>query len=131
MVEDNADHALLMRMVAERVDPELDLRVVERGEGALAYLSGAPPFEDRRRHPLPRLVILDLLLPGMGGFAVLEWAASRKELQEIPVVVLSSSLNPADRTRSLALGARSFHSKPTHVAELGEMVGDILRRWVP
>ena len=131
VVEDNPDHALLVRMAAERVDPSLDVRVVEEGEGAVAYLAGESPFADRAAHPLPSLVILDLLLPGLGGFDVLEWAGGREELEGIPVVVLSSSVNPHDRSRSLELGARSFHSKPPDVAELGETVGRIVRRWVP
>ena len=130
VVDDNPDHALLVRLAARRVLPDLDVRVVEEGEGALAYLAGEPPFGDREANPLPGLVILDLLLPGLGGFEILEWVGGRDELRRVPLVVLSSSVNPNDRRRSLELGARSFHSKPPHVAELGETVGEILRRWV-
>jgi CheY-like chemotaxis protein len=75
-------------------------------------------------------VILDLLLPGMGGFGFLEWCRERDGLGDIPLVVLSSSVNPDDRSRSLELGARSFHSKPPDVAELGDTVGRILGRWI-
>jgi CheY-like chemotaxis protein len=130
VVEDNPDHALLVRMAAERVGTDVDVRVVSDGEEAVAYLSGRPPYEDRAAHPVPGLVILDLLLPGLGGFDVLEWVSSRDELADIPLVVLSSSVSPADKERSLALGARSFHSKPPDVAELGETVAAILRRWL-
>ncbi len=130
VVEDNPDHALLVRMASKRVDPDVDVRVVGKGEEAVAYLSGVSPYEDRATHPVPDLVILDLLLPGLGGFEILEWANGRGELADVPLVVLSSSMNPDDRERSLSLGARSFHSKPPDVAELGETVGDILRRFV-
>lgn len=131
VVEDNADHALLVRIAAERADPGVDVRVVAKGEDAVAWLAGEAPFEDREAHPLPALVILDLLLPGFGGFEILEWAAGRRELGDVPVVVMSSSVNPGDRERALALGAGGFHSKPPDVVELGETLGRIIRRWLP
>ena len=131
VVEDDPDHALLVRKAAQKFDPEVDVRVVVKGESAVAYLSGDAPFDDRADHPLPDLVILDLLLPGLGGFDVLEWATAREDLRDVPIVVLSSSVNPADRLRSLEGGARSFHSKPPDAVELGRTVGDILSRWIP
>lgn len=130
VVEDDPDHALLLRMAVERARPGTPVRVVSQGEEAVAYLSGEVPYEDRDEHPFPALVILDLLLPGLGGFHILEWCRDREELRDVPLVVLSSSVNPAHRERSLELGARSFHSKPPDVVELGETVGSILERWV-
>lgn len=131
VVEDNPDHALLVRMAADRARPGVDVRVVSKGEEAVAYLSGQAPYGDRGAHPVPDLVILDLLLPGLGGFQILEWCRERPELAGVPRVVLSSSVNPSHEERALELGARSFHSKPPDVVELGETVGRILERWVP
>lgn len=132
VVEDDPDHALLVSMAARRVHPDLDVRVLGKGEQAMAYLEGDPPFEDRAENPEPSLVILDLLLPGLGGLEFLEWMSDSSEspTRGIPVVVLSSSLDPGDRERSLELGARSFHSKPPDLDELGETVGTILRQWI-
>ncbi len=132
VVEDDPDHALLVSMAARRVHPAVDVRVLGKGEQAMAYLEGAPPYEDRRANPTPSLVILDLLLPGLGGLDFLEWVSESSDpaTRDIPVVVLSSSLDPGDRKRSLELGARSFHSKPPDLGELGETVGTILRQWI-
>lgn len=130
VVEDNEDHALLVRFAVERADASLDVRHVPDGEAALAYLRGDPPFADREAHPMPGLVILDLLLPGMGGVDVLEEAAGDLHLTAAPIVVLTSSMNPGDRGRALAAGAADYHTKPPDVASLGETVRDILRRWL-
>jgi len=130
MVEDNPDHILLVEIAARKVDPGVQVRSVRSGEKAMAYLSGAPPFDDPVVHSLPDLVILDLLLPGLGGFDVLEWAARTEEVRDIPWVVLSSSVNPGDRERALGHGAEEFHSKPSDVVELGETIRRILGRWL-
>jgi len=130
MVEDNPDHTLLVEIAAQKVDPGVQVRSVRSGEQAMAYLSGKPPFDDGKEHPRPDLVILDLLLPGLGGFEVLEWAATTEEIRGIPWVVLSSSVNPGDRERALGRGAEEFHSKPSDVVELGETIRTILDRWL-
>lgn len=69
---------------------------------------------------LPALIILDLNLPGCHGTDVLDYL--RREELEIPVVVLTSSNDPRDRQRCLALGAVEFLVKPLSYQELREVV---------
>lgn len=130
VIEDNPDHALLVRIAAERVDPTLDVRVAADGLEALAYLGGDGQYDDRRAHPFPRLVILDLIMPRMDGFGVLEWVRSRPELRALPVVILTSSVSPKDEARALRLGARAFYTKPADLDALGCQVRDIVKRWL-
>ncbi|MEQ8329717.1 MAG: response regulator [Longimicrobiales bacterium] len=130
VVEDNPDHALLVQVAAGRVDRDAEVRVLPNGEEALAYLAGTGRFADRQAHPLPGLVILDLLLPGMGGFDVLHWIEDRPDLAgHVPVVVLTSSMNPADRDRALESGASGYYVKPPDVMSLGETIRAILEGW--
>jgi CheY-like chemotaxis protein len=129
LVEDNADHALLVRMAAERADSDLDVRVVGDGLDALAYLEGTGRYASRDAHPLPHLVILDLAMPHLDGFGVLEWLRGRRELAAIPVVVLTSSANPHDERRAIRLGARAFHTKPADLDALGVQVRELVKRW--
>ena len=131
VVEDNRDHALLVRIAAQRAFPELDVRVAGDGGEAIAYLAGTPPFQDRPAHPYPDLVVLDLLMPGTDGFAVLEWVRGQGGSRTPPVVVLTSSLNPNDEARALQLGAQAFHTKPAGLEELGQVVNDIVQEWIP
>ncbi len=130
VVEDNVDHALLVRIAARRACPDLDVRVVQDGETAIAYLAGETPFEDRGAHPFPQLVILDLVMPGIDGFEVLEWIGMRAELRGLPVVTLTSSVNPGDEARALGLGARAFYTKPADLDELGDAVRTMVDRWL-
>ena len=130
VVEDNPDHALLMRLATERADPDLFVHVCVDGEEAVAFLSGAGPYTDRGRYPLPDLVILDQMMPRLDGFSVLGWLREQPHFRDLPVVVLTSSLNPRDEARALRLGASAFHTKRPHVEELGAQVRSIVKRWV-
>lgn len=131
IVEDNPDHALLVRLAAQRVDPDLDVHVVGDGQEALAYLSGEGGFADRTRHPLPQLLILDLVMPRLDGFGVLAWLGERPEWEALPVVVLTSSVSPRDEERVLELGAVSFETKPADLDRLGEQVRSLVTQWLP
>lgn len=128
VVEDARDHALLVRVAARRAVPGLDVRVAGDGREGIAYLAGTPPFQDRRSHPLPDLIVLDLLMPDTDGFAVLEWM--RETRSPIPVVVLTSSEAPEHEARSLDLGAKAFYRKPAQLDELDQVVGSIVADWL-
>ena len=60
---------------------------------AVDYLAGKAGFADRGQHPLPCLAILDLKLPTMSGFEVLQWIRAQQGLENLPVVVLSGTKN--------------------------------------
>ena len=130
VVEDNPDHALLVRIAVQRASSDLEIRVVDDGAKAIAYLQGDEPFGDREAYPLPTLVILDLMLPEVSGFDVLEWIRGREELASLAVAVLTSSVNPRDRRRVLELGADGFYTKPADLVELGNMVEEMVRESV-
>ncbi len=82
--------------------------VAHDGRQALAVLS-------RRT---PDLVLLDLMMPGLSGFEVLESLAREPRTKGIPVVVLTARDREGDQQRSLALGARRYMSKPFDVRDL-------------
>jgi two-component system response regulator len=64
------------------------------------------------KEPPPRLVILDLHLPGIDGFEVLRRIRADRETSLVPVVILTSSDDPRDVDRSYVLGANGFVRKP-------------------
>jgi DNA-binding response OmpR family regulator len=130
VIEDARDHAILVRVAARRALPGLDVRVAGDGREGIAYLAGTPPFQDRRSHPVPTLIILDLLMPDVDGFAVLEWMSEQRGPAQVPIVVLTSSDNPDHEGRSLSLGAKAFYKKPADLDELGDVVRDIVEEWV-
>jgi DNA-binding response OmpR family regulator len=130
VIEDARDHALLVRVAARRALPGLDVRVAGDGREGIAYLAGTPPFQDRRSHPLPDLIILDLLMPEIDGFAVLEWMREQRPPVSVPVVVLTSSQASDHESRSLELGAKAFYRKPGDLDTLDGVVRSIVEEWV-
>jgi CheY-like chemotaxis protein len=127
VIEDARVDAMLVRVAARRALPGLDVRVAGDGREGIAYLEGLPPFQDRRRsHPFPDLVILDLLMPEVDGFGVLEWLRDRKGVRPLPVVVLTASPDPTHEGRALGLGATAFHRKPGDPEGLAEVVRRIV-----
>mgnify|MGYP002623365043 FL=1 len=130
VIEDAKDQAILVGLAACRSHPGLLVRTAHDGYDGVAYLAGMPPFEDRREHPMPDLVILDLFMPEVDGFAVLKWIRGRPELEGLPVVVLTSSGNPDDESRARWLGADRVYRKPANLADLGKTVKEIVGAYI-
>ncbi|HXG59815.1 MAG TPA: response regulator [Planctomycetota bacterium] len=130
LVEDDADQVALLRRAMARAHLVNPLKVVGDGEEAIRYLSGREEYADRRRHPLPSLVLLDLRLPRKSGLDVLEWMRQRPEVRHVPVIVLTSSPLSEDRERALALGAHSYLEKPVDLNGLFEIVRSLGVYWM-
>jgi CheY-like chemotaxis protein len=129
LVEDNPDDALFAKRAFSKVCPEASLVVARDGEAAVNYLAGAGEFQDRSRHPLPTMILLDLKLPRKSGLEVLEWIRSVSELKDMPVVVLSSSNQPQDVDRATELGVLSYHVKPVTNEAFLSLTRSICQLW--
>ncbi len=127
VVEDDQDHAILIRAAFKSQDVRFPLRVCGDGQEAIDYLCGKPPFEDRTRNPLPAVIILDLKLPRVSGFEVLEWLQDKPWLQDIPVLVFTSSSNPEDAERAYSLGAQAYRQKPADFTILVSAIEGLVR----
>jgi CheY-like chemotaxis protein len=130
LAEDEETDVLMFGVALERTGLSCPLVSVRDGREALDYLSGGPPYQDRTRHPLPALIVLDLKMPRLTGFDVLAWLRTRPDLQRIPAVVLSSSSYPEDIHKALALGARDYHIKPHSLEDLVALLRKIAVRWL-
>ena len=80
------------------------------------------------RRERPALVVLDLMLPGMSGFEVLEQLRQDADTKGIAVLMLTARKEEPDRIRGLSLGADDYLTKPFSPQELVLRVGAILRR---
>jgi two-component system phosphate regulon response regulator PhoB len=83
---------------------------------------------DIARRERPALVVLDLMLPGMSGFEVLEILRSEESTREVAVLMLTARREEVDRIRGLSLGADDYLTKPFSPQELVLRVAAILRR---
>jgi two-component system phosphate regulon response regulator PhoB len=80
------------------------------------------------RHDRPALLVLDLMLPGMSGFDVLEQIRADDAMRDTAVLMLTARKDEPDRIRGLSLGADDYLIKPFSPQELVLRVGAILRR---
>lgn len=83
---------------------------------------------DAARRERPALIVLDLMLPGMSGFDVLEQLRASDATRDIAVLMLTARREEQDRIQGLALGADDYLTKPFSPQELVLRVGAILRR---
>src|SRR5687768_821318 len=112
LVEDSEDDVFLMKHALASAGITNPIFVVESGQLAVDYLSGAGEYQERSRFPMPVIVFLDLKLPLVSGHEVLAWIRGQRQLESLLVVVLTSSDEPSDVRRSYSLGANSYLMKP-------------------
>jgi len=130
VIEETEDQAALVSTAARRAHPGLVVHVAPDGLEGIAYLAGIAPYEDRRRYPLPDLVLLDLHMSEVDGFEVLTWIRDQTDPMDVPAVILTQSTDPRDEARAMALGATSVIGRPTEAARLGHVVSGIVHRWI-
>jgi len=80
------------------------------------------------REQEPNLVVLDLMLPGLSGYDVLERLRAEPNTRDVPVLMLTARREEEDRIRGLSLGADDYQTKPFSPQELVLRVTAILRR---
>jgi CheY-like chemotaxis protein len=129
-VEDEEADVILLQHVLTKAGIGNPLQTVKDGKAAKDYLAGDGPFADRKLHPLPGLVLLDLNLPYWSGFEVLEWIRQQSQLRQLPVVVFSSSSRPDDIARAYDLGANAYLVKPNALADLASLVLALRDFWL-
>jgi CheY-like chemotaxis protein len=130
LVEDNLDHAELVRRNLDQFHVANKLHHVEDGEAALDHVFGRRQFADRARFPRPDLVLLDLRLPRVDGLEVLRQIKSDPELHRLPVVVLTTSDAERDVAAAYEFHANSFLTKPVDFQTFSQLLKDLGFYWL-
>ena len=102
--------------------------VVGDGEEALDYLYRRGTYQTRHNGN-PAVMLLDLKLPKLNGFEVLQQVRSDENLKMIPVVVLTSSNEERDLVRSYKLGVNAYVTKPVDFHEFVNAVKELGVFW--
>ncbi|MCU0615576.1 MAG: response regulator transcription factor [Gemmatimonadaceae bacterium] len=132
----SAAAAVAAPAVADRVlvvddEPEIVALVAyhlaKAGYRVATAASGQDALELARRER-PALLVLDLMLPGLSGFDVLEQLRGDESTRDVAVLMLTARREEVDRIRGLSLGADDYLTKPFSPQELVLRVGAILRR---
>ena len=130
LVEDNMDHAeLIKRSFAEQKISNKIYHVTD-GEAALNYLFRRDEYADPDTSPRPRMILLDLRLPKVPGLEVLKELKESKELQRIPVVILTTSEGEEDYSKACAYHANSYLVKPLDFVKFTKMLSDLGGYWL-
>jgi len=126
VAEDDPNDVHLMELAAQKVAcANVSFQIVRDGEEAVAYLKGEAPFEDRRKYPLPDLALLDVRMPRLDGFQVLDWIRNAPGLKKLKVFVWADSQFDADVQRATRGGADRIIPKPNDIIKLREILRDI------
>jgi len=130
LADDNEDDVLALRHALRRAGIDVPLQVVEDGEEAIAYLRGVGKFSNRAEFPLPDLLLLDLRMPKVDGFEVLEWLRQQPSLAPLRTIVLTMSNDVFDVDRAYALGANSFLTKSMDLLDFGNTLEATFNYWL-
>ena len=131
LAEDNPGDVLLFREALRSSNLAYELIVAEDGEKALKLLEGAGTPGNMAT---PDLIVLDVNLPRRSGQEVLRWVRGNPPLATVPVIILTSSASPDDKTMATQLGADLYVQKSSDLDEIfqiGHTVQDLLKRRVP
>ncbi len=129
-VEDEESDRMLMQFAFQKAGLEPALRLVNHGQAAIDYLSGAGADGERAKYPLPAVVLLDLNLPEVHGFEVLKWIRGQPAHSGLPVVVFTSSAREEDRHRAELLGASDFLQKPMVAGGFQDVARRLSEEWL-
>lgn len=111
LVEDSADDVFFFRRAVNKSGVPTVTHLATDGIEAMDYLLNKGRFADAASFPHPHIMFLDLKLPHVNGFELLEWMRRHAECPQPPVVILTSSSQPEDQERAEALGAALYMTK--------------------
>ena len=129
LIEDNPNDVALIQRAFRNARVANPVRVLGDGEQPWPICEAQMSSPTRSAHPLP-IMLLDLTLPRTSGLEVLAWVRSQTDLKRLPVVVLTSSRQPADINRAYDPGANSYLVMPGDSASLVEMVKAVDLYWL-
>lgn len=123
-VEDDEDFAFIMQHAVQEVKDGLTVKIIDNGKDALEQLKQLTEARVK-----PKLILLDLNLPGLSGLDLVKRIREIPFLKYVPVVFFSTSDNPKDVKASLEFGANAYLTKPAGYLNLVSCVESLYNFW--
>lgn len=122
LVEDDPGHARLIEKNLRRNNISNDIVKLDDGGKAVAYIFGEGPYEEQHK---PMLVLLDLNLPVLSGYQVLERMKGDPRTRRIPVVILTTTDDRREVCKCYDLGCNIYITKPVEYEQFTEAIRKI------
>lgn len=129
VVDDSDEDAALTLAALRSAAPDVAALRLTDGEQALQFLCATDGYA-ARPVGLPKLVLLDLHMPGMDGIALLQSLRERPGMQAMPVVLWTSHSNPLSIERAAQAGATAYRVKPQSLDAYRAEIDMIVQRWL-
>ncbi|MEM7581851.1 MAG: response regulator [Acidobacteriota bacterium] len=130
LVEDNPDHAELVKRSFEDHPLESTIHHLSDGEAALDYLLRSGAEAEAGAVPRPHMILLDLRLPKVDGLDVLREIRKTRNFDEIPVIVLTTSSAEPDVKKAYQSHANSYLVKPNDFQQFDELIKALGTYWL-
>jgi two-component system response regulator len=130
LVEDNPDDEKLTLRALQKNNFSNTVVVARDGVEALDYLFGTGAYAGRNLSVMPQVVLLDLKLPKLDGLGVLRRVRTDDRTKLLPIVILTSSNEEADRINGYGLGANSYVRKPVDFTQFSEAARQLGLYWL-
>lgn len=130
LADDSPDDLAALQIVLKAAEIGNPVTLLDDGAKVIAYLKGEGEYANRELHPLPKVLLLDLNMPGIDGFDVLEWIRGNPEFGDMLVIVISGYGGLRQVNQAYALGANSFIVKPTNSLEIKNLIEAFPEHWI-
>jgi CheY-like chemotaxis protein len=130
LAEDDEDDVLITQIAFKKARLANPLQVVRDGAEAIRYLEGSGVYANRTRFPFPMLLLLDLDMPKLDGFEVLEWLQLHPKIGPLWVAIVSDSAHDPFVDRAYSLGAQTYLIKPPTAENIIALVQRLEANWM-
>lgn len=120
LAEDDPSDVMLTENALERTSLDYNLHTVTSGNEVIPYLRHEGKYHDE---PLPDLILLDLSLPHMDGYQIMDELRGDDTFRTIPIIILTGDAHPRDELRSDSLWLSDYVTKPATREKILESLG--------
>jgi two-component system response regulator len=128
--EDSMDDATLTIRALKKNGLASKLHHVKDGAEALDFLYCKGVYANRNSNEYPKVIILDLKMPKVGGMEVLEMIKTDENFKFIPTIILTSSKEDPDIKKCYDLGANSYIVKPVEIDNFFQAIKELGLYWM-